>query len=108
MYLVASRMGRQYGELAGFTAALLFLTSPGIIALAARAMLEMPAFFCLILTFFLYFRVIDYSDSILNHFLLGLGITLTYFFRSNYGVLLFLTLFITPLIDNRFNLRAVF
>lgn len=108
IYFVTRRMVRQYKNLAGFTAALLFLTSPGIIALAAQAMLEIPALFCLILTFFLYFRLVDNNDSTLNHILLGLGITLTYFFRSNYGVLLFLTLFITILINSRFNLRAIF
>jgi hypothetical protein len=108
IYFATRRVDQQFKNLAGFIAALLFLTSPGIIALAAQTMLEIPALFCLILTFFLYFRLVDHNDSTLNHILLGLGITLTYFFRSNYGVLLFLTLFITILINSRFNLRAIF
>lgn len=108
IYLVTRSMDRKYKNLAGFTAALLFMISPGIIVSASQAMLEMPALFCLILTFFLYFRWADNHQSKLNHILLGLSITLTYFFRSNYGVLLFLALFITVLINNRFNLRKLF
>jgi 4-amino-4-deoxy-L-arabinose transferase-like glycosyltransferase len=105
LYLTANQMRQQKREIAGIVASTLFLTSPGLVPLAAKSMLEIPGLLAIILTFLIYFKLINNGSPPRKYIILGLGITFTYFVKTNYGILLILTFIIIQLIEARFLLR---
>jgi 4-amino-4-deoxy-L-arabinose transferase-like glycosyltransferase len=108
LYLAARSMRKTGRELAGLTAVILFLTSPPLIDFASQCMLEAPGLFAVSLTILIYFKVCRDDVPAWKHLLLGLGIAFAYFVKSNYGILLLLTIVITLLSEARFRPRALF
>ena len=107
LYLSASRLGAERGYRVAFIATVLFLTSPGLLPFAGQVMLEMTAVFFLILSLLLFFKTDDSSSSWLRA-ALGLAIVATYLAKSNYGILLLITLTLELLIEARFRPRRLF
>lgn len=107
LYLAARQMRQQQRELAGTIAATLFLTSPPIVSFAAESMLEVPGLLALTVTFLIYFKLTGGDASRRTCLLLGLAVTLTYFVKSNYGILVFMAIVISQLIDTRFHVRPL-
>jgi 4-amino-4-deoxy-L-arabinose transferase-like glycosyltransferase len=107
LYLAARQMRQQERELAGIIAATILLTSPPLVSFAAKSMLEVPGLLALTVTFLIYFNFTGGEASPHKCFLLGLAITLTYFVRSNYGILVFIAIVISQLIDTRFHVRPL-
>jgi 4-amino-4-deoxy-L-arabinose transferase-like glycosyltransferase len=89
-------------------AAGLVLTSPGIVALAATSMLELPAALALGCTMLVYCRLNRTPETRpVKHALLGVWIVLTYLVKTNYGVLLAICVVLTKLLEARFQLRPL-
>ncbi len=107
VYATAKLMRQQEGELAGITAAILLLSSPPLVRFAARSMLEIPALLALSLTLLIYVKATGGESSPRQPLLLGLGMSMTYFAKPNYGILLLVTLVITLCIDARFRPRLL-
>ena len=107
LYLAARSMRKTGRELAGLTAVILFLTSPPLIDFASQCMLEVPGLFAVSLTILIYFRVCRDDVPAWKHVLLGLGIAFAYFVKSNYGILLLLTIVFSLLSKARFRPRAL-
>src|SRR5262249_43232579 len=89
-------------------AAVLTLTSAPLLASATAVMLEIPALLALVIT--LYARFVLWRDSPrpAAHVVLGVAVMITYFLKSNYGLLLLLALTADALIEARFRLRRLF
>ena len=102
IYLAALQMEKHNGDVAAIVAAILFVTSPSLIAFAGQSMLEIPGLLFLILTFLVYFKLSNNASQPGKYVLLGLGVTATYFVKSNYGVLLFIALTAVSLIEAGF------
>jgi hypothetical protein len=108
LWLVARTVDSRHGALAGTIAALLALSSPGIVVYGARSMLEVPGLLALSLTILAYCLLERRPDLPPRaHALLGVGIVATYLVKTNYGVLLALALVVTRLIAARFRVRAL-
>jgi len=107
LYLAARQMRQQQRELAGMIAATLFLTSPPLASFAARSMLEVPGLLAMTVTFLIYFKLTGGDDSPRKRLFLGLAVTLTYFVKSNYGILAFMAIVLSQLIDTRFHVRPL-
>ncbi|MBI4382182.1 MAG: glycosyltransferase family 39 protein, partial [candidate division NC10 bacterium] len=107
LYLAARQMRQQQRELAGVIAAALFLTSPPLVSFAALSMLEVPGLLAMTVTFLIYFKLTGGDASRRMCLLLGLAVTLTYFVKSNYGILVFMAIVISQLIDTRFHVRPL-
>ena len=107
LYLAARQMRQEQRELAGMIAATLFLTSPPLASFAARSMLEVPGLLAMTVTFLIYFKLTGGDTSPRKCLLLGLAVTLTYFVKSNYGILAFMAIVISQLIDTRFHVRPL-
>lgn len=107
VYVAGYRIGRERGHWTGFIAVVLFLTSPGLLPFAAQVMLEMTAVFFLVLSFLLFFEANERSSSWLR-LVLGLAVVATYLAKSNYGILLIITLAVELLIEARFQPRKIF
>jgi 4-amino-4-deoxy-L-arabinose transferase-like glycosyltransferase len=107
LYLAARTMRKTQCEIAGLSAVILFLTSPPLIDFASQCMLEAFGLLAVSLTILIYFRVDRDDVAPKKHVLLGLCITLAYFVKSNYGILLLLTIAVMALSDARFRPRAL-
>ena len=107
LYLAARCMEKTAREIAGLSAVTLFLTSPSLIDFASQCMLEALGLLAVTLTILIYFEVGRDEVPAWKHVLLGLGITFAYFVKSNYGILLFLTVAVTLLSDAKFRPRAL-
>jgi len=108
LFLVARIVEPRHGIVAGCLAAALALTSPGITLLAARAMLELPALLALSITMLIY-CVLERNPAARPgaHALLGASVVLTYLVKTNYGVLLVITMILARLIGVRFRLHLL-
>ena len=102
IYIAAIELDDRGGDWIAIIAAVLFLTSPVLIKYASRAMIEIPGLFTLTLTLLSYFKLTKRPESLLLSFLFGLGIVVTYFMKSNYGILLMIVTLITLLIEVKF------
>jgi 4-amino-4-deoxy-L-arabinose transferase-like glycosyltransferase len=99
LFLVGRTVDPRHGVLAGSVAAALSLTSPGLIALAAKGMLELPGLLVLSLTMLIYCWLERHPRAPLGaHALLGVCTVVTYLIKSNYGVLLVIGIALTKLI----------
>jgi len=107
LYLAAQSMRKTGREVAGLSAVILFLTSPPLIDFASQCMLEAPGLLAVSLTILIYFEVARDEVPAWKHVLLGLGITFAYFVKSNYGIILLLTVAVTLLSDAKFRPRAL-
>lgn len=108
LFLVARTVEPRHGVLAGSVSAALALTSPGLIALAAENMLELPGLLALSLTTLVYCTLERYPDARpRTHMLLGVCTTLTYLLKSNYGILLIISIVLTKLIVVGFRARRL-
>jgi 4-amino-4-deoxy-L-arabinose transferase-like glycosyltransferase len=102
LFLTGRELESTNRDLAGAVTAALALTSPPIAALAATAMLECSALLAFSVTLFVYARLGRAGVSPPAHALLGLMVMLTYFLKSNYGILLLLALIVVRLLDAGF------
>ena len=103
LFFVARMVEPRHGLLAGSFAAGLALTSPGLIGFAARSMLELPGLLALSCTMLVYCRLETQPDAPpRSHALLGVCTVLTYLVKTNYGVLLVISIVLTKLIAVRF------
>jgi 4-amino-4-deoxy-L-arabinose transferase-like glycosyltransferase len=107
LYLASTQMRKDQGELSGIIAGILFLTSPGLVALAAQAMIEVTGLLAIGVTFLIHFKLTNDNSSPKKYMLLGICIAVTYFFKMNYGILLIMSLVITQLIKARFHLHRL-
>ena len=107
LYLAGSKLGPARGYRVAFIATILFLTSPGLLPFAGQVMLEMTAVFFLILSLLLFFKIDGDSPSWLR-IALGLALVATYLAKSNYGILLLITLTLELLIEARFQPKRLF
>jgi 4-amino-4-deoxy-L-arabinose transferase-like glycosyltransferase len=107
LYLAARSMRIRARAIAGLSAVVLFLTSPPLIDFASQCMLEAFGLLAVSLTILIYFRVC--RDDVLpqKHVLLGLCVTFAYFVKSNYGIVLLLTIAVMVILDARFRPRAL-
>ena len=108
IYLAALELDDKSGDWIAIIAAVLFLTSPVLIEYASMAMIEAAGLCMLTLTLYVYFKLTRRPDSLLLNFLFGLGIVVTYFMKSNYGVLLMVVTLIALLIGVKFRLKRLF
>jgi hypothetical protein len=107
IYFAARELDASDGEWIAIIASLLWLTSPALIEYAARPMLEIPGLFALVLTLLVYFRLTQKPESLKLNFLFGLGMVITYFMKSNYGILLMIVSLVAFLIDEKFRLKGL-
>jgi 4-amino-4-deoxy-L-arabinose transferase-like glycosyltransferase len=108
LFFVARTLQPRYADLAGGVAAALALTSPGIIAFAARAMLELPGLLALSCTLLVYCRLAHAeSASPRAHMLVGVLVMVTYLVKLNYGILLMISIGLARLIDAHFRPRRL-
>lgn len=108
LFLVARTVKPARGVLAGGVAALLALTSPGMIRYASEAMLEMPGMLAIAATILVHSRLErNPGGPPAAHALLGVTVVLTYLVKSSYGVLLLLTIASTKLIAAGFRPRRL-
>jgi len=102
IYIAAVKLDDRGGDWIAIIAAVLFLTSPVLIKYASQAMIEIAGLFTLTLTLLIYFIRTKRLESLLLSFLFGLGIVVTYFMKSNYGILLMIVTLITQLLEVKF------
>ena len=107
LYLAGHKLGANRGYQVAFISTLFFLTSPALLPFAGQVMLEMTAVFFLILSLLL-FLTIDKKSSPWLHIFLGLALVATYLAKSNYGILLIISVTIELLIEARFNPKKLF
>ena len=107
IYIASRELDASGGEWIAIIASLLLLTSPVLIKYAARPMLEIPGLFALVLTILVYFRLTQKPESLKLNFLLGLGLVITYFMKSNYGILLMVVTLVAFLIDENFRSKQL-
>jgi hypothetical protein len=107
LYLAAKSMREKKSEIAGLVAVVLWLTSPLLMGFASQCMLEIPGLFAVTLTLFIYFKVCREERRPEKYIFLGLGIALTYFVKSNYGILLFLAIAVMMLMESRLRPKAL-
>lgn len=108
LFLVARTIEPAHDSLAGSLTAGLVLTCPGIVALAAAAMLELPALLALGCTMLVYCRLArDPTVRPEGHALLGVCTVLTYLVKTNFGVLLVICIVLAKLIAVGFRPRAL-
>lgn len=108
LFLVARTIEPRHGILAGCLAAAFALTSPGLIELAARAMLELPGLLALSCTMLIYCILErDPSARPSAHALLGVCIVVAYLIKTHYGILLVITTVLAKLIAVRFHVRLL-
>jgi 4-amino-4-deoxy-L-arabinose transferase-like glycosyltransferase len=108
LFLVARTVAPRQGVLAGSVSAALALTSPGLIALAAQSMLELPGLLALSLTTLVYCWLERHPDARpRTHMFLGACTTLTYLVKSSCGVLLIISIVLTKLIAAGFRPRRL-
>lgn len=108
IYVAGLLLRKQNAEMGAIIALILFISCPSLISFAGKSMLEIPGLFALILAFVVHFKLIQARSSPPAYVLLGLAVAATYFVKSNYGVLLFLALLISWLIDAKFRPRLLF
>jgi 4-amino-4-deoxy-L-arabinose transferase-like glycosyltransferase len=108
IFLAASELDDKSGDWVAIIAAVLFLTSPVLIEYASMAMIEAAGLCTLTLTLYIYFKLTKRPESLLLNFLFGSGIVVTYFMKSNYGVLLMVVTLIALLIQVKFRLKRLF
>lgn len=108
IYLSARLIRRDQGEAAGITAAVLLITSRPLNDYSALAMVEIPALLFLSLTILVYVWLNSRGESPGRYMLLGMAITLTYFLKMNYGIVLFMAVALTELIEAKFRPRLLF
>ena len=99
IYVAALQLRQPHKEVAATVATLLFLTSPLMILFSAQVMLEIPGVFFLSLSLLIYIWLNAIPRSPSAHMWLGLAIALTYFTRTNYGVLLIVVVAATALLS---------
>jgi hypothetical protein len=103
IYGASLHLSQRGREGAALVAGFLFITSPSLVEYASKSMLELPALLSLILALMAYFRVTNsHAPSPRAHVGLGLALGATYFVKSNYGVLLFLVIVTSALIEASF------
>lgn len=107
IYFAGLKMNRLWGEVIAVVATVLFLTNPAMVSYGAQVMLEIYGVLFVIAAFFFYFAITQNPEKLWPHFLLGVCIVGAYFAKSNYGILLFIAVFIAALIDVRFRLRQL-
>jgi hypothetical protein len=108
LYLVAGIVEPRAGNVAGLLAAGMALACPGIIALTAVSMLELPALLGFSLTILIYCRLEqDPGAPPQSHSLVGVLVVLTYLAKTNYGILLLICIAATKLIAVCFRTRAL-
>jgi 4-amino-4-deoxy-L-arabinose transferase-like glycosyltransferase len=108
LFLVARTIGPRDGIVAGSLAAAFALTSPGLIGLAASAMLELPGLLALSCTMLIYCALErDAGARPRAHLLLGMSVVITYLIKANYGVLLVITIVLARLFAVRFRVRLL-
>ena len=108
LFLVARTIEPAHDSLAGSLTAGLVLTSPGIVTLAAGAMLELPGLLALGCTMLVYCRL-ERDPAVRPewHALLGVCTVLTYLVKTNFGVLLVICIVLAKLIAVGFRPRAL-
>ncbi|MGH7565759.1 MAG: ArnT family glycosyltransferase [Gemmatimonadota bacterium] len=107
-FLVARTVEPRHGILAGSVSATLALTSPGLIAFAAKSMLELPGLLALCCTMLVYCTLERHPDARPRTYaLLGLCTVLTYLVKTNYGILLIISIVLTKLIVVGFRPRRL-
>ncbi len=94
--------------IAGITALILTLSTPSLILFSAMAMLETPGMFFMVLSFFIYFKICRNDKPEKAHLLLGMAVTLTYFTKQHYAVLVAITILFNEIIEHRFCIRPLF
>lgn len=77
LYFVSAQMRKDRGELSGIIAAILFLTSSGLVALAGQAMIEISGLLSITITFLIYFNLISDNSSPRKYIFLGIAIAFT-------------------------------
>lgn len=108
LFLVARIVEPRHGVVAGCLAASFALTSPGLVGLAARVMLEVPGLLALSCTMLVYCALERDSGARPGaHALLGTAVLLTYLLKANYGVLLVIGIVLARLIAVRFRVRLL-
>jgi hypothetical protein len=107
IYFAALELDAANGYWIAIIVTLLLLTSPALVEYASRPMLEIPGLLALSLTLLVYFRLTKKPQSLKLNFLFGLGIVITYFMKSNYGVLLMIVTAVTFLIDARLRMKRL-
>ena len=99
IYVAALQFGQPRKEVAATVATLLFLTSPPVILSSAQAMLEIPGLFCLSLSVLIHTWLNAKTRSPSAHMWLGVAIVLTYFTKTNYGILLIIVVALSALLS---------
>ena len=103
LFLVTRTVEPRHGLLAGCFAAGLALTLPGLIGFASRGMLELPGLLALSCAMLVYCWLDLHPDApARSHALIGVSVVLTYLIKTNYGVLLVISIVLTKLIAVRF------
>lgn len=108
MVRIAAELQGKAPLTAGLTALVLTLATPALMLYSSMAMLEMPGLWAMVLSLYVYFRLQRPGTPDRSWLLLGLGVTLTYFTKQHYGVLLAIVLLLNELIEHRFNMRRLF
>ena len=107
LFLVARSLEPRHPTVAGGMAAGLALTSPAFITYGGMAMLEALGALAIALTALVYVLLERSDASPRAYGLLGACVVLTYLSKTNYGVLLLLTLVLTRLSEAGFRPRAL-
>jgi 4-amino-4-deoxy-L-arabinose transferase-like glycosyltransferase len=100
LYSASHSLHKEYPMIAGGVAAVLLLGSSALIRFATQAMLEMSGLLFLSATILVYLKITRENSPPRAYALLGLAVALTYFVRIHYGVLIFIVLFITIILDS--------
>lgn len=108
IYLAGLRFRQPQKEVAATVATLLFLTSPPLVLFSAQAMLEIPGLFFLSLSLLIYIWLHSTPHSPSAHVWLGIAIVLTYFTRTNYGILLIVVMAIAAALDSSYGRISLF
>ncbi len=102
LFFSGRELARSERNLVGAVAAAFVLTSPPIAEYAATAMIECSALLAFCLTLLVFMRLGRAGVSPRAHLLLGLMVTITYFFKGNYGILLLFAILFTRLVEADF------
>jgi 4-amino-4-deoxy-L-arabinose transferase-like glycosyltransferase len=108
LYPASLFMKESRSDLRALISGALLLTSPMIIAYSGLVMLETPGILFLCLTLLVFMWLNRREKSAATHLLLGLCLALTYFVRTNYGILLMLAFLIDAILECRLNMKELF